>query len=612
MANVLSTPSQKANIGYNGFPMDQCLKFSSTVGELLPVYYDLLYPGDKVTARVKHKTRTMPLDAAAMCSIEEHFDWFAVPLDQIFSLSSQYLLNIKDIHSSVFLPTSEIDMRNLPAFTGETFTKMFEYLREQKDAYFTSARGSRTLYGTGLRLFELLGIPLWDYKNEYDTSDPDNPVLTAAGYPFSMFPFLACAYQKIYFDYFRDSDREQNNPYAYNLDSFFKSGFIDGYSATTSGPLMFTLRYRSLRHDFFTHNFVSPLFAPDGNLSWPLDYEHNGPMNFENLYRNWLSGNEAVSPLSPDAVNVPLDSYGDASPDIGSSPTTVGLLGFYDEANLPASLNVANIRSAFAVNKLLEVTRRAPKHVDAQVLAHFGVDVPKRVAGEVIHLGHSSSTIVIGDVIATAETIGTDDQAGTALGQVGGKGYNSAESSTIKYENHEPCPVVLMCIYSAAPVVDYRVLGVDRLNTYLNRADFFMPEFDNLGMQPMFEFQTRLHIPLGGEPDTRNYNVIGWQYRWLESKLKYNKVCGNLARTLSYWTTYRDDISSSLVSRLVSPFDIDSIMVKQYEFDAREGHAKLDVLADDVHIFDSDPLFHECYFDVKKASKMSSYGLEQL
>ena len=63
MANFNSNPNHVAKIGYNGFDMGHSLKFSSTVGELLPVYYDILQPGDKVSLKSTIKTRTMPLES---------------------------------------------------------------------------------------------------------------------------------------------------------------------------------------------------------------------------------------------------------------------------------------------------------------------------------------------------------------------------------------------------------------------------------------------------------------------------------------------------------------------------------------------------------------------
>lgn len=602
MANVLKSPSHVANIGYNGFPMQQYLKFSSTVGELLPVYYDLLYPGDKVSGHVEHRTRTMPLETAAMCHVEEHFDWFAVPLDQIFSLSSAMLTGVKDLHSSLIqneIENREVSELKLPFVSPVEFTHAFDGMRGAEDTYFKHDGNpdNRYLRGTNLRLLELLGVPL----SEYDPVSPDMQTPNN-GYPLALSVMWLAAYQKIYFDYFRLSDRELNDPSYYNFDLYTRNSQIDRFAFRK----ICSLRYRAAGSDFMTHNYISPLFGMASDQGYGTEFGDN--MIVGRMFNQWLApalvnsrGVElgpGVDALDPTVMNT---GYNDVNP-----TTVTNDAGFLD------ALSPAGIATTFAARKFLEITRRSAKHLDAQTLAHFGVKVDKRIAGEVIHLAHSASTIVIGDVISTAQT------AEGALGQVGGKGYNVAKSGRFSYENKEACPVILMCIYSAAPVYDYRQIGIDKLTTLIDPADMFRPEFDNLGMQPFFEFQARMHF---SSSQSDNYGLIGWQYRWMELKCKQNRVCGALARSLCNWTTFKDNVSASLRSRLVSPFDLDSIMVKSYDFDASKNNSTLwaldyPALPDDPNVvrdpFDSDPLIHECYFDVKKASKMSAYGLESL
>lgn len=601
MANVLKAPEHVAKLGYNGFPMQQYLKFSSTVGELLPVYYDLLYPGDKVSGHVEHRTRTMPLETAAMCHVEEHFDWFAVPLDQIFSLSSAMLSGVRDIHSALIqgqLEAYETDELCLPFTTNFTFTEAFNEARNNPDHYFpVPADGHEIvdLIGTPLRLLELLGTPLNDYTDVNDNY-----------YPFAYSLIWLAAYQKIYYDYFRLSDRELNDPSVYNFDDLI----FDGGNLGDPQRLekMMRLRYRAAGADFMTHNYVSPLFGMASDQGFASYFGET--MNIGEMFHQWLVPTDIrtrnVGP-NPDEQSMSSQSFDSIAPS-----TVTNNLG---SSNILGGLTPAALTTTFAARKFLEITRRSAKHLDAQTLAHFGVKVDKRVAGEVIHLGHSASTIVIGDVISTAQT------SEGALGQVGGKGYNAAKGGKFSYTNYEACPVILMCIYSAAPVYDYRVVGADRLTTLISPSEMFRPEFDNLGMQPLFAYQSILGF--GDAGSSRNYGVIGWQYRWMELKCKQNRVCGALARSLNNWTTFRDGVSASLQSRLVSPWDLDSIMVKHYDFDASRDDAAADnPVLNPMEFnggssvgrdpFDSDPLIHECYFDVKKASKMSAYGLESL
>ena len=107
MTNILKNPSFSAANGYNGFDMSKYLKFSSSVGHILPVYFDFLQPGDKITAKSTLKTRTMVLDSAAMVQIEEHLDWFFVPMEQLYHFFNEFYYGIQDFRTD-FAASSSI------------------------------------------------------------------------------------------------------------------------------------------------------------------------------------------------------------------------------------------------------------------------------------------------------------------------------------------------------------------------------------------------------------------------------------------------------------------------------------------------------------------------
>ena len=583
--NVLATPSQRANLGHSGFDMSQLTKFSSTTGELLPVYYDLLYPNDKVSVQVELKTRTMPLDSAAMVSLTEHVDWFAVPLDQLYRFFSQQYYAILDNHSSAFEGSQVI--ADFPIFNPESFNDALMLSVAADDKYFdgTNIEG-KPLFGTANRFLELLDIPINNY-NEWDSDTGlDN-------YRYSCSPFLIAAYQKIYMDYFRLSDRELNNPRCYNLDigyddeDFYDSSEIENF---------LVLRYRPKKRDFFTHLYVSPLFMTNS-------IGGSASQDILSQFHQWLVPTQFAEGVS---------DYGTAKTNI--YPSGIGAAYSSVTANaIRNALSPQSIKTSFALNKLLEVTRRAGKHIDQQTLAHFGVQPNKFVTGEVRHLAHHSQKVVIGDVISTAET------SEAALGQVGGKGYGYGKSKRFTYKNEEACPVILMAIYSAEVDMDYKITGIGRFNTYVTMADFYNPAFDNLGLAPLFAYQSFYNMSNKLADVSWNNTVLGWQFRWMESKIKYNRVAGSLARSLDNWSVWTEYQTSLLNSFLVSPFSLDSIMVTPYQFEGDSFNTLsaygLNPGTEDYvrsNAFNYDPLIHEFYADVKKSSTMSTFGLEQL
>lgn len=157
----------------------------------------------------------------------------------------------------------------------------------------------------------------------------------------------------------------------------------------------------------------------------------------------------------------------------------------------------------------MKITARAGKHYDDQVLAHFGFKVPKGYAHEVVHLGTHHQQIHIGEVISTAST-GTGE-----IGELAGKGYGK-EINQIVDNFVAPCHGYVMAVYSCAPRVLY-IGGIDRIHTMVNRYDWFLPAIDNLGMQPLFEFE---YTALGPTPTNR----IGWQLRYFQMKNKKDRA----------------------------------------------------------------------------------------
>ncbi len=569
MASILANPTHRANLGYNGFDMGHYLKFSSSVGQLIPVFYDYLSPGDKVNLQAQIKTRTMELESAAMVSLTEHLEWFFVPFEQLSHAFGSIVYNISDLNSSLW--QHELSDINLPKISlKDVVSSSFDksHLPSDFTPFFPkspTAGQIQQFNADQVRLLDALGYSV--SRGLYFSTDKP---LSQAGLNFDTFkpaPWLLGAYQKIYSDHYRLSDRQVNRARYYNFDFYQDGSSLDSAIGTSDANYICTLQYRPYRKDFFTNTYVSPLY--DGYVGG-LDV---GNSDFDKV-NQWLT---SVSDYQ----------LFDENKEVNKRSATHSYLG-------GNTLNVPNIRTLFAIDKMLEITRRAGKHYDKQVAAHFGVSVPTGISGESFFLGSQESRIDIGDVIATA---GTESDP---LGRVGGKGYGFGQpDKPISFT--APSHGVLMCIYSCEPIVDYTQIGLDRLNSYVHASDFFIPEFDNLGMQPLFMYQYR-------EPWTNGFPTgafTEWQYRYSELKCKYNRVFGSLSTSLRYWVPQIDGFESgTLSSYFVRPDYLDDIMLVNY-------NSKLDYskLSD---IYSTDPLIHEINFNVKKSSKMSTYGLINL
>ena len=581
MANVLENPVYRNNMSRYGYDMSQHVDFTSSVGQLIPCYYDLLYPGDKVTMDATMLTRMQPMLTSTPLKLKEHIDWFFVPYSQIFKPFESFIYGVNSNRTSL------IDIQSLsaqlPKFSlHELYTALG--LEDVGGDLPASTPVVSDLFGSSRvanvrRLFQALGYgdPFTMAFADAINSGDEGAVTETGAISFSL--SLLAAYQKIYYDYYRLEDRETNEPFNYSLDQFYQR--VDSITGAELQPFL-ELHYRPWKKDFFTNLYVSPIFAGSNNI---------GGIGKELAFdvKNWLTNYSAFFPAGANnAVDV-------------DDPRTTGM--YIDRASADEPVNAANLRLMFAVDKLMEVTRRAGKNYRDQTAAHFGFNPPKNDS-QVYYLKSDTSDIGIGEVTSTANTVGNVQGQygdGSALGEIAGRGFGIGNGRKESFT--APCHGFLMAIYSCVPDATYSAKGIDRINTFIKREDFYQPEFGEQGMQPLFAEQFDF-----GTSSTLNSLVLGWQYRYMESKMKKDVCMTGFNGTLSYWIPRREYISKDLDSYLIPPYYLNSVMLVPYN--GFDQETKEDNLGNNV--FDTDPLLH--FFDMKvfKSSSMPTYGLPNL
>lgn len=591
--NILKNPDYVAKLGYSDFPLRHHLYFSNALGQLLPVFQQLLNPGDKVVIKDQLITRTDTLESSAFSTIHEHIDWFFVPLRNLYKFFGDVFFGIDDVHTSL-LPTKSTITQNYPfvnlkMIRGNLLAQGADKLDQSGTQFAANC----------IRLCDHLGIPVKNAFTEEFFDDNTNLAISL------WFPL---AYQNIYYNYYRLSDREENNTKAYNADYFaLDVNYFNNIGVVND---IFTLRYRPMYRDFFHSCQVSPLFGVNSLNSLGKDsgfyntatanlgFAGNANSNIYTKVNQWLVGTDSTDyeTVARDPLDPTYTYFNNELPSSVRNPSNA------------IELSTTQIRSLFAAEKLWEITRRAGKHYDDQLLAHFGVDITNERAGEPIFIGSHDSDLVIGDVIATAQSDGVD------LGQVGGKGYNNSSMRPLNYTAKEHG--VLMAIYSSDVDLSYADLGLDRQNTYFNSMAFWRPEFDELGMQPLYRYQSKLKASRqddesNEDTDKNNSEILGWTPRYFELKCKYNRSIGAVGfnSSLSSWVSSIDaPVSTDLKNYLVLPWMLDNIMVKKYDSKIALKQ-QMDTFST---IYDTDPLIHDLYFDVLLVSKMSPYGLPRL
>ena len=102
----------------SGFDLSNKNAFTAKVGELLPVYWKFVIPGDKFTAQVQHFTRTQPVSTAAYTRIKEYYDWFFVPMRLLWKNFPTAITQMTDNPVSAMSLKQNADVTSkLPYFT---------------------------------------------------------------------------------------------------------------------------------------------------------------------------------------------------------------------------------------------------------------------------------------------------------------------------------------------------------------------------------------------------------------------------------------------------------------------------------------------------------------
>ena len=228
--SVLGKPSAVAHLPKQGFNMSQKFKFTSAAGQLLPVYFDFLHPGEKIRFSVDLFTRTQPLSTAAMADIDEYVDLFFVPANKLYSPFNELFMGISDFNSSNFdtqALTDSVDYvfprLTLNADTWRKAEHSGAFMPSVDDWVNNGQTFDRYYYGA-MRLCDHLGLNPYFITAPIGIDDIGSGQ-SAYNYHNSIYiptinPMYFCAYQAIYYDYYRLSSWEANDNKAYNLDTF--------------------------------------------------------------------------------------------------------------------------------------------------------------------------------------------------------------------------------------------------------------------------------------------------------------------------------------------------------------------------------------------------------
>lgn len=504
MKSLFAKQKSKANLQRNAFDLSYSNKFTASPGMLLPCYVQEVNPNEHFVISPQSFLRTMPLNTASFVRGKQNIEFYFVPYRLLCRQFPQFVVGT-DYKISALSELNSYKGSLCTFALSDTITSLVTSFKTTSAA--TDICGQRVDYGS-CRLLDLLG---------YGVNAPTIRALTKSTTEFNKSLdcnlFRLLAYQKIYYDFYRNPMYELNNPAAYNIDDNFNTSVSEPDFSDYTSPVnaRFALRYRNWKKDYF--NCVSPYFQGADWLSTPYGVS---------LLGKDLTGNSLLPFTSSDISSGNAQSY------------------MYSDATSyrATSFSIANLRSAYALDKLYRLSIAAGDgDYGSQIRAHYGFNVPYDNCKSQF-LGGISEPISISEVITTATT----SEAPT--GDISGKGLSANSGQRIVFDSKEHG--VIMGIFSVVPEADYNACGIDKFNLKINREDYYQPEFADLGLSPLSLYEYSYCEP---SHITNDNNVLGYVPRYIEYKTRVDYVHGEfesfsetsspVSGSLSAWTAPR-------------------------------------------------------------------------
>lgn len=628
-SNLFSFGDVRNHPHRSGFDLSRRICFTSKAGELLPVYYKLVYPGDKFQIRHQLFTRTQPVNTAAYTRIREYLDWYFVPLRLINKNLPQALMNMQNnpVQASG-IGTNKIVTNDIPycalgafneGYSENIFTLLHNMYKGNTDISLSVVENffgfNAGTCGAKLAMMLRYGnfIPpsfTGSSPNELSLGLSTNPNFSLQGinthYSVNVLPFAA--YQKIYADHFRISQWESNEPYTYNFDWYSGGPVFQSLTGSSNavalkdyleGNNLFTLRYANWPKDLFMG------VMPNSQL---------GDVSVVDVIPQGQSTNVIASVYGADSTGADVTGNIEMSPVGGNTLNVFNLVPFNHPTGEPtlkakflseqlrSSFTVLQLRMAEAVQRYREVSQVADQTARDQIYAHFGVSLSPALSDTCFRIGGSASNIDISEVVNTFLGPDTETEA-----NIKGKGVGTGQGGT-SFSSDEYG--ILMAIYHVVPLLDYVITGQPQDLLYTNTADLPFPEFDSIGMQSLHfgRFFNYKSTAFASDPTG---SVMGYVPRFIDLKTDYDEVYGAFRSTLKSWVAPLDpEYLSKWVSSTILPGESTPTYSLNYGF-FKVNPSVLDSIfrlkADSS--MDTDQFLSSLYLDVKAVRNFDYDGM---
>lgn len=483
------------------FNRDQTILTTFDAGKLIPFYVDEVLPGDTFSVDTAAIIRMTTPKYPVMDDSFIDFYYFFCP-DRILWDNFKYFMG--EVEETPWMPTKTYTVPQIK-IDGNKTTPM----PNEKS------------------ILDYMGVP------------------TKVEKPFSINALPIRAYVKIWNEFFRDENvgnaatiKTNDEDVTYSM-SDIPSGEVMSVTlleAVTGGRPLPVNKF----HDYFTSCLPYPQRGP--NVTLPLTGNARVQWSFsaEELQSYGIMTSNGVNHLVPangNTLGAPVRNEDNGKPrvllgkDSGGVSTWVPMEARLDNAT---SATINQLRQAISVQQYYEALARGGSRYREQVNAIWDVNISDKTVQVPEYLGGGRYHVNINQIVQTSGQQTSND---TPIGETGAMSVTPINESSFTKSFEEHGFVIGVCCVRHNRSYQQ---GLERFWSRKDRLDYYVPQFANLGEQPV----KKKEIMLTG--DTTDDETFGYQEAWADYRMKPNRVSGlmrsNATGTLDFWH-YADNYS---------------------------------------------------------------------
>ena len=356
------------------------------------------------------------------------------------------------------------------------------------------------------------------------------------------------AYVKIWNEYFRDENvgnaavfKTDDSDVSYTENTQSETIEEALKNAITGGRCLPVNKF----HDYFTSCLPYPQRGPEvalpmtGNAPIRLGDINGTYINFKGPVEMVVAASGADVPGSlsyTNATGAPGEKKAMQFTGKEKISNELGAGGWmYADIGAVTATTINELRKAVAVQQYYEALARGGSRYREQVQALWDVTISDKTVQVPEYLGGGRYHVNINQIVQTS---GQQTNENTPIGETGAMSVTPINESSFTKSFEEHGFVIGVCCVRHNHSYQQ---GLERFWSRTDRLDYYVPQFANIGEQPV----KKKEIMLTG--DRTDEETFGYQEAWADYRMKPNRVSGkmrsNASGTLDFWH-YADNYST--------------------------------------------------------------------